>query len=138
MNLCKTFLVGRCTKDPELKYTPGENSVPVATVDLAVETGYGNNKHANYFHIKGYRKNAENMNKYWIKGKKVILSCTPTQSRWKTKDGKSAERLEFIVDSWEFAESRAAQQGHGGSKDSSDGLSFMDIPDDIESELPFV
>ena len=140
MNLCKAFFVGRCTKDPELRYTPGDNSIPVCSVDIALETGYGNNKHTNYFHIKGYRKNAENMSKYWEKGKKVVLCCTPSQSRWKTKDGRSAERVEYIVESWEFAESRAAQQGHGGSGEasSSEGLSFMDIPDDIENELPFV
>ena len=105
MNKC--FFTGRTTKDSELRYSQGQNPLAIATVSIAVEDGYGDNKRTSFFELVLFGARAEAFNKYVIKGTKVALECHAQQDTWKDKDtGKQRSKVTFIVDNWEFAQSK--------------------------------
>lgn len=143
------ILCGRLTKDVEIKTTKvGDKDRAVGNFTLAVDDGYGDNKHTNFFPCAVFGKQAETMEKWCKKGVKVILNCKPHQSSYKDKNGNNYSYVNFIVQSFEFAE------GKNGGTDSSEAQQptqqntpsdptpkkddvFMNIPDELGDELPF-
>ena len=64
-------LIGRLTRDPELKYSTGENQTAICRFSLAINSGYGDNKRVDYPNIVVFGKRAENCQKYLTKGSQV-------------------------------------------------------------------
>lgn len=142
MGFAKAFLVGRTTREIDLRYT-STKKMAIATFDLAVTLGFGTKKTSNYFRIKAFGAVAENLSKYVHKGMKLELECEAHTESYETKDGKKVSNTVFYVQKWEFAESKSSQQEHKEEPKTEPAPApvnqpWMTVPDGIESELPFV
>ena len=147
----KVILMGRLTRDPEVRYTQGENQMAIARYTLAVDRRYsrggGNNDEntADFIPCVAFNKAGEFAERYFRKGTKIAVSGRIQTGSYTNKDGVKVYTTEVIVDDQEFAESKNS----AGSADNSGfapagrpapaaaGDGFMNIPDGIDEELPF-
>jgi len=136
----KVILMGRLTKDPELKYTA--SNVAKCTFNLAVDrrfTKQGEEKQVDFFNIIAWQKQAEFCGKYLVKGTKVVLSGSIQNRSWDDNEGKKHYITEIIADDVEFAEGKKAadkplSQSNDGGGYTQGVYTELDGPDD---ELPF-
>jgi len=139
----KVILMGRLTRDPEVRYAQGENAMAIARFSLAVDRRRQNNadgQTADFINIVAFGRLGEFAEKYLHKGIKVALSGRIQTGSYTNKDGVRVYTTDIIADDIEFAESKNAS-GNGGSEAPSGnapvGDGFMNIPDGIDEELPF-
>ena len=144
----KAILVGRLTRDPEVRYSQGENSTAVARYTLAVERRYKRDGEpsADFINCVVFGKPAEFAEKYFRQGLRVAISGHIQTGSYTNKDGVKVYTTEVIVEEQEFAESRAESEANRASYQQSApapapsapaGDGFMNIPDGIDEELPF-
>ena len=135
----KAFFTGRTTDDVEIRYTSSQEQTAFGNFTIAVDDGYGENKHTSFFNCSIFGKRAEAFAKYVTKGTKVMLECKPKQDTWKDQNGNNRSAVKFIVTEWEFAQSKSdsgvASNPSEASATSTDD--FMNIDDAIGEELPF-
>ncbi len=144
------ILCGRLTKDVEIKTMKiGDKDKAVGNFTLAVDDGYGDNKHTNFFPCAVFGKQAETMEKWCKKGTKVVLNCKPHQSSYKDNNGNNHSYVNFIVQSFEFANGKNADaqdaqqpqeqptQQTAPAQSTPKEEDFMQIPDELGDELPF-
>ena len=146
----KVILMGRLTRDPEVRYSAGENSTAVARYTLAVDRRFRRNNDgeqtADFIGCVAFGRSAEFAEKYFRQGLKVIVTGRIQTGSYTNKDGQRVYTTDVVVEDQEFAESKAASESHmnGGvqaapapapSAPAGDG--FMNIPDGIDEELPF-
>lgn len=130
-------LLGRLTRDPEVRYT--QDGTAVARFDLAVNRPTANGQQAaDYFHIVAWRERAEFASKYLTKGRQIVVSGRLSNNKWTDKDGQNRITTEVIVEHTYFADSKPA----GGSQAQPEpmpaaGDGFMNIPEGCDEELPF-
>lgn len=127
----KCIFTGRLAREVEVRQTGSGKSV--ANFTLAVDTGYGDNKKANFFNIVAFEKTAELIAAYFHKGDAICLETEAQQNSWTDKDGNKRYEVNFIVRSWEFCGSKANKEEQ---KDDSANPFAVNMP--IEEELPFV
>lgn len=130
------ILMGRLTKDPETRYTQGKEPLAVTRYTLAVDRRYKRDGEpsADYIPCVAFGKGAEFANRYFKKGLRVTVSGRIQTGSYTNKDGQKIYTTEVIVDGQEFADSK--QDGKPAeAKPDADG--FMNIPVDIDAELPF-
>ena len=145
----KVILMGRLTRDPEIRYSQSENAMAIARYTLAVDRRFQKNSEqtADFIPCVAFTKAAEFAEKYFKKGTKICISGRSQTGSYVNKDGVKVYTTEVIVEEQEFAESKAAS-GAGGSDFSGDdnrpipsaasGDGFMAIPQDgFEDQLPF-
>lgn len=140
----KAILMGRLTKDPDVRYSPGENAVAVARYTLAVNRRFHKEgeQEADYINCVAFGKNAEFAEKYLSKGIKIVVSGRIQTGSYTNRDGQKVYTTDIVVEEQEFAESKASGQngGHvansGGNKEEPDN-GFMHIPDGVDEDLPF-
>ena len=130
MNIC--VFSGRTTKDIELRYT--QDHMAIGTFTLAVDSGYGENKKTSFFDCTAFKGTAESMEKYVRKGSKIIIQAEARQNVYEDRDGKKRSSVNFIVNNWEFAESKSSSAPAAAPQANTD--QFMSIPDGLD-ELPF-
>ena len=119
----KVFLIGRLTRDPELRYTG--NNTPVASFSLAVNRNFTNQqgeREADFFNITVWRKQAENVKKYCTKGSLVAVEGRIQTGSYE-KDGQRVYTTDVVADSVQFLESKA-QSENRMSSDNSDLISL--------------
>lgn len=121
----------------ELRYSQGEKSTAIGRFSIAVDSGYGDNKKTSFFNMTAFGKTAETLEKFVKKGTKVALECEANQNQYTDKNGNKVNSVDFIVKSFEFCESKSTQRSAPQPMPSNDN-SWMDIPNDIQEELPFV
>lgn len=143
----KAILMGRLTRDPEVRYSQGDNSMAIARFSLAVDRRRQNNSDgqtADFINIVAFGKLGEFAEKYLKKGTKVALTGRIQTGSYTNKDGVKVYTTDVIAEEIEFAESKSASSNNNGNNgntpdpmpaSSSDG--FMNIPDGIDEELPF-
>lgn len=134
----KVILIGRCTRDPEVRYSQGENATAVARYTLAVDRQFkrGGDQSADFINCIAFGKRGEFAEKYLRKGTKIAVVGRIQTGSYTNKDGNKVYTTDVVVDEHEFVESKASQQNGGDSAPvSSDG--FTSIPDGIDEELPF-
>lgn len=138
MNLC--IHIGRLSRDPEVRY--GQSCNAMASFSLAVDRKFKREGQAtaDFLNFKAFGKTAEFLEKYCHKGTKLVVQSHLQNDNYTNKEGVKVYRDSLIVDSVEFAESKAASEKANKSEQSpasptSDG--FMDIPDAIDEEVPF-
>ena len=85
----QVILIGRLTKDPELRYTPA--GVPVA--DFSVAVNRGDNKKADFFDVTAWRQAAEFVSEFLSKGRLVVVQGRPEWDEWEGQDGRKNRRL---------------------------------------------
>ena len=147
----KVILMGRLTRDPEVRYSQGDNSMAIARYTLAVDRRFRRNNDgeqtADFIGCVAFGRSAEFAEKYFRQGLKVIVTGRIQTGSYTNKDGVKVYTTEVIVEEQEFAESRAEAEANRASfqrqsapspapsADAGDG--FMNIPDGIDEELPF-
>lgn len=145
----KVILMGRLTRDPEVRYTQGEQPMAIARYSLAVDRRFARNNQegqqtADFISCVAFGKNGEFAEKYLHKGTKIAVEGRIQTGSYTNKDGVKVYTTDVVVESQEFAERKNAQSGNGGSEGGyansqqpqADADGFMNIPDGIE-ELPF-
>ena len=141
----KVILVGRLTRDPEVRYSQGENATAVARYTLAVDRRFKRDGEptADFINCVVFGKSAEFAEKYFRQGLRVAISGRITTGSYTNKDGIKVYTTEVTVEEQEFAESKAESEANktsnqqATSANASSGGGFMNIPDGIEEELPF-
>lgn len=141
----KVVLVGRLTRDPEVRYTQGENQTAIARYTLAVDRRFKRDGEptADFINCVVFGKSAEFAEKYFRQGLRVAISGRITTGNYTNKDGIKVYTTEVTVEEQEFAESRAESESNKTSNqratqtNTTTGGEFMNIPDDIPEELPF-
>ena len=141
----KVILMGRLTKDPEIRYTKGEKTMAVARYTLAVDRRFGRKdgeQTADFVPCVSFGKAAEFAEKYFHQGLKIAVTGRIQTGSYTNREGNKISTSDVIVEEQEFADSKAAggsaevnNSKRTGSQEADDG--FMNIPDGIDDELPF-
>jgi len=144
----KVILMGRLTRDPEVRYSQGENATAVARYTLAVDRRFTRNNDdqtADFINCVAFGRSGEFAEKYLHKGTKIAVTGRIQTGSYTNKDGVKVYTTDVVVEDQEFAESKNASAGDGGyapaprttSAPAAAGDGFMNIPDGIDEELPF-
>ena len=145
----KVILMGRLTRDPEVRYSQGEQATAIARYTLAVDRRFRRDGEASadFISCVSFGRTAEFAEKYFRQGLKIAVTGRIQTGSYTNKDGVKVYTTEVIVEEQEFAESRAEAEANRASfqrqsapspapsADAGDG--FMNIPDGIDEELPF-
>ena len=147
----KVVLMGRLTRDPDVRYSQGETPLAIARYTLAVDRRFKRNgeQDADFINCVAFGRTAEFAEKYLKQGTKMVVSGRIQTGSYTNRDGVKVYTTEVVVEEQEFAESKAASDNYaashpqqntapsmpGPSAASADG--FMNIPDGIDEELPF-
>ncbi|MCQ2540641.1 MAG: single-stranded DNA-binding protein [Acetatifactor sp.] len=155
----KVILMGRLTRDPEVRYSQGAQPLAIARYTLAVDrrqarTNGGDDQNADFINCVAFGRAGEFAEKYLHKGTKIAITGRIQTGSYTNKDGQKVYTTEVVVEDQEFAESKNAAGGNGegsynggsytrggyaGSAPAAGGAGdgFMNIPDGIDEELPF-
>lgn len=151
----KVILMGRLTRDPEVRYTQGDNAMAIARYTLAVDRRFsrnnGDDQTADFIGCVAFGRAGEFAEKYFRKGTKIAVTGRIQTGSYTNKDGVKVYTTDVVVEEQEFAESKNASDNSGFSGGFSGGNSFggsrpepsgagdgfMNIPDGIDEELPF-
>ncbi len=136
----KVILSGRLTSDPEMRYTAADNPVAITRYTLAVDRRYKHNgeQSTDFVRVVAFGKSAEFADKYFMKGKKIMLTGRLQIESYTTKNGQRAINVEVVAEEQEFADSKRKEDVNptGGTKPADDD--FLKIPDGMDQEeLPF-
>ena len=146
----KVILMGRLTRDPEVRYSQGENSTAIARYTLAVDRRFRRNNDgeqtADFIGCVAFGRQAEFAEKYLRQGTKIAITGRIQTGSYTNKDGQRVYTTDVVAENVEFAESKNASGGGDNSgftpsdrpsPSSAAGDGFMNIPDGIDEELPF-
>lgn len=137
----KVILVGRLTRDPEVRFSQGENAMAVARYTIAVNRRVKRegDPEADFIRCVVFGRAAEFAEKYFRQGLRIAISGRIQTGSYTNKEGVKVYTTEVVVEEQEFAESMAerehTQTQASTSESSRDG--FMNVPDGIDEELPF-
>lgn len=137
----KAILMGRLTRDPEVRYTNGDKPMCIARYTLAVDRRFKREGQdgADFIPCVAFGKGGEFVEKYCKKGTKLAVSGRIQTGSYTNRDGQKVHTTEIVVEEQEFAESKAAQQNTQPAKEEEGMDGFMNIPDGLDdAELPFV
>ncbi len=146
----KVILMGRLTRDPEVRYSQGESSMAIAKYSLAVDrrgssrSSQDGEQTADFINITAFGKAGEFAEKYLHKGTKVLVTGRIQTGSYTNKDGVKVYTTDVIAEDQEFAESKNAAGSNGASYSNSEAShpqpasdGFMNVPEGIEEDLPF-
>lgn len=141
----KVILIGRLTKDPEVRYTQGDKPMAIARYTLAVDRRFkrDGDDSADFIPCVAFGKGGEFAEKYLRKGTKIAVCGRIQTGSYTNKDGNKVYTTDVVVEEQEFAESKASQGSQqntqrGGKQKQDDPYDgFMNIPDGIDENLPF-
>ena len=145
----KVILMGRLTRDPEVRYSQGERPVAVARYTLAVNRTFkrAGEPDADFINCVTFGRSAEFAERYFRQGIRIVVSGRIQTGSYTNRDGVKVYTTDVIVEDQEFAESKAASEqsaaSYGARTDSAPapstpiGDGFMNIPDGLDEELPF-
>ena len=145
----KVILMGRLTRDPEVRYSQGDSATAVARYTLAVDRRFNRNNDdqtADFIGCVAFGRSGEFAEKYLHKGTKVVVTGRIQTGSYTNKDGVKVYTTDVVVEDQEFAESKnSAGNNDGGFVPAgrpapapmAAGAGFMNIPDGIDEELPF-
>ena len=143
----KVILMGRLTRDPEVRYSQGATATAVARYTLAVDRRFKRDGEASadFINCVSFGRSAEFAEKYFRQGLKVVVTGRIQTGSYTNKDGVRVYTTDIVVEEQEFAESKAASTSGNNNYQASPmpspsadiGDGFMNIPDGIDEELPF-
>lgn len=149
----KVILIGRLTRDPEVRYSAGENATAIARYTLVVDRKYKQEgqQNADFIQCIAFGKSAEFAEKYFRKGMKIAITGRIQTGSYTNKEGQKVYTTDVVIEEQEFAESKNAsgadreardeaalqQSGYKQSSMTTGDDGFMHIPDGIDEELPF-
>ena len=136
----KVILMGRLTRDPEVRYTQGDNAMAIARYSLAVDRRFKRDGEpdADFINCVAFGKSGEFAEKYLKKGTKVAVVGRIQTGSYTNKDGQKVYTTDVVVEEQEFAESKnSGSSDNNQSAPANKDMGFMNIPDSIDEELPF-
>ena len=144
----KVILMGRLTRDPDLRYSAGENSTAVARYTLAVDRRFtrreenGNGQNADFIGCVAFGRSAEFAEKHLRQGTKIVVTGRIQTGSYISRDGNKVYTTDVIVEDQEFAESKAASSDNQSKPNDQsappvDESGFMNLPDGLEVDMPF-
>ena len=149
----KVILMGRLTRDPEVRYSAGENSMAIARYTLAVDRRFKRDGEAtaDFISCVVFGRGAEFAEKYFHQGIRIVVSGRIQTGSYTNREGQKVYTTDVVVEEQEFAESKNAGGNNGGysapqhnnpapsanTSDLGSADGFMNIPDGLEEELPF-
>ena len=147
----KVILMGRLTRDPDVRYSAGENSTAVARYTLAVDRRFhrDGDATADFIGCVAFGRQAEFAEKYLRQGTKIAITGRIQTGSYTNREGQKVYTTDVVVEEQEFAESKNAGGNNGGysapqhnnpsanTSDLGSADGFMNIPDGIDEELPF-
>lgn len=130
-------LIGRLVREPEIRYSTGENSTVAGSFTLAVDRRFKRTGEptADFIRCICFGKTAEFAEKYLSKGTKIAVNGRIQTGSYKNKNGETVYTTDVVADNLEFVESKSAGQQAQAQRTDADG--FMEIPESIDEELPF-
>ena len=156
------ILMGRLVRDPEVRYSAGENQTAVANYRIAVDRRFKREgqQEADFFDCVAFGRQAEFAGQYLHQGTKMVVQGRLQNDNYTDKDGRTVYRNRIVIENQEFAESKAASQQNrgaysapapaaaqpqrtaypagGGSAPNTSSDGFMNIPGNMEEDLPFM
>ena len=154
----KVILMGRLTRDPDVRYSQGENATAVARYTLAVDRRFrrDGDQTADFIGCVAFGRTAEFAERYLRQGIKVAVTGRIQTGSYTNREGQKVYTTDVVLEDIEFAESKAASDANRGSMGMGGGYQqsapapapmpspmgaagdgFMNIPDGIDEELPF-
>ena len=146
----KVILMGNLTRDPEIRYSQGENSLAIARFSIAVNRRFSRqgDTDTDFFNCTAFGKQAEFVEKYFKQGSRMLLTGRVQNDNYTNKNGERVYSVQIMADEIEFGErkstadanaSRGASNFGGGAPEPAMAADddFMNIPDGIEDGLPF-
>ena len=141
----KVVLMGRLTRDPDVRYSQGETPLAIARYTLAVDRRFKRNgeQDADFINCVAFGRTAEFAEKYLKQGTKMVVSGRIQTGSYTNRDGVKVYTTEVVIEEQDFAESKgAAKESNQGNvpaagQPTEDADGFMNIPDGIDEELPF-
>ena len=130
----------RFTKEPDVRYTTGENSMAIARFTLAVDKNYkkDSDDKANFINCVCFGKLANIVEKHCTKGTKVNVLGEWTTGSYKNKDGNTVYTTDVVVEEQEFCESKSQSNSQPQPAPASNNNDWLNIPDNLDdSSLPF-
>ena len=155
----KAILMGRLTRNPDIRYTQGEKPVCIARYTLAVDRRFKRDgeQEADFISCVAFGRQAEFAEKYLQKGTKVVISGRIQTGSYTNREGARVYTTDIVVEEQDFAESKASAAGNESESKAAAAESeapkqkeetaanqpplqdgFMTIPEGIEDELPFI
>ena len=155
------ILMGRLTRDPEIRYSSGDSQTAVARFSIAVDRRFRRDggQEADFFDCNAFGRSAEFVEKYLKKGVKIVLQGRIENNNYTNREGQKVYGTRIVAENIEFAESKAASQSSAAQYQAPQGApafgrddapasqaksapepvaeGFMNIPDGIDAELPF-
>lgn len=157
------ILMGRLTRDPEIRYSSGDSQTAVARFSIAVDRRFRRDggQEADFFDCNAFGRSAEFVEKYLKKGVKIVLQGRIENNNYTNREGQKVYGTRIVAENIEFAESKAASQSSAAQYQAPQGApafghdeapapspqrqsapepvteGFMNIPDGIDEELPF-
>ena len=137
----RVILMGRLTRDPEIRYSQGESATAVARYTLAVDRRFnrnGDENNADFIGCVAFGRQAEFAERYLRKGIKMLVSGRIQTGSYTNKDGVKVYTTDVVIEDQEFAERKSSPSESNDRPDiTAGGDGFMNIPDGIDEELPF-
>lgn len=141
----RVVLIGRLCRDPETRYSQGENQIAISRYTLAIDRPKrdGEEQAADFISCVAMGKAGEFAEKYLRKGTKIAVEGSIRTGSYTNKDGQKVYTTDVLVSQHEFCESKGMSEEDKNARDEAlvsghvDADGFMNIPDGIEEELPF-
>ena len=134
----KVILIGRLTRDPDVRYSNGPDPKAVARYTLAVDRRFKQDgqQSADFISCVTFGKNAEFTEKYLRKGTKIAVTGRIQTGSYTNREGNKVYTTDVVIEEQEFAESKTSTHVQPTPSEIGDG--FMNIPDGIDEEIPFM
>lgn len=144
----KVILMGNLTRDPEIRYSQGENSLAIARFSIAVNRRFSRqgDTDTDFFNCTAFGKQAEFVEKYFKQGSRMLLTGRIQNDNYTNKNGEKVYSVQIIAEEIEFAERKSTADANasafqaGGAPQPTAAKAdddFMDLPTGIEDGLPF-
>lgn len=142
----KVILMGRLTRDPETRYSTGDNPMAIGKFSIAVDRRFkrnGDEQTTDFFNCTAFGKQGEFVEKYLRKGTKVLVEGELRNDNYTNKNGEKVYSMNIVTNNIEFAESKNAGSDNSGyvpanpPAGEAPDSDFMNVPDIKDSDLPF-
>lgn len=126
----KAILMGRLTRDPELRHTG--SGTPVCSFSIAINNGSGDNQTTDFINCVAWNKTAEFVNKYFSKGRMIVVIGRIQTRTWEGQDGKKNYATEVVASEVAFGDSKKETDAAENTADNDEGFTTLEgVPDDL-------
>lgn len=137
----KVVLMGRLTRDPDVRYTAGDSPTAIGRYTLAVDRRFKREGEAtaDFINCVAFGHNAEFAEKYFRQGIRIVITGRIQTGSYTNREGRKIYTTDVVVEEQEFAEGKKETDSKpkGQQEPSEDANGFMNIPEGIDEELPF-